>query len=306
MARPNLVRRLPVALAVGFVLLSSCREFSMLRKTVGGGGGGAVGGDEDLIPIDEPQANEGPGHEGDGSGVRDEKVVDEGGEGDSDNGGESPDDGSRKVDVPREDDAVEPPRTKKGGTPNPSPAPKGTDPVPSPTMIPNPTPAPSPAPTSMPSPTPRPSATPSPTVTPGPCPPGPQAAELQWARAGVRLNGICWYLGTVDKSCDDVCTQYGGYHELTATLAGSQAPDEGACASLIASFDGILRAELPPPSFYRVLPPRDDANFGPLGCYINHVPLASGYISRRGVGQATTSDSLHPGMSRVCGCQATR
>ena len=39
--------------------------------------------------------------------------------------------------------------------------------------------------------------------------------------AGTRVGGFCWYFGSNNQSCTDVCSTHGGYHSATQTYAGS-------------------------------------------------------------------------------------
>lgn len=49
---------------------------------------------------------------------------------------------------------------------------------------------------------------------------------------GKLVGGACWYYGALNKSCDDVCTNHGGYNTATETDAGSVGTDDQ-CKSVL-------------------------------------------------------------------------
>lgn len=46
------------------------------------------------------------------------------------------------------------------------------------------------------------------------------AASADDGCEGILVGGYCWYRGSAGDSCDDVCTNHGGYNAATRTYAG--------------------------------------------------------------------------------------
>jgi hypothetical protein len=97
-------------------------------------------------------------------------------------------------------------------------------------------------------------------IEPPSAPDGPAEPEPEPECAGVRVEGVCWYLGAAELACDEVCASRGGFAPEGARIVGTPAQGgsiEG-CTAVLEALDA-----LPAP----VTPGFRDDGLG-LGCHI--------------------------------------
>ena len=74
---------------------------------------------------------------------------------------------------------------------------------------------------------------------PPPPPPVEPPPPLERPCDGALLDDICWYLGDLDQSCDNVCAPHGGFDPAATEWVGT--PDQGgsieSCAALLTALD---------------------------------------------------------------------
>jgi hypothetical protein len=78
-------------------------------------------------------------------------------------------------------------------------------------------------------------------IVPPSTPEGPPEPEPEPACAGVRVGGVCWYLGAAELACDDVCASHGGFAPEGAAIVGTPAQGgsiEG-CTAVLGALDAL-------------------------------------------------------------------
>jgi len=116
------------------------------------------------------------------------------------------------------------------------------------------------------------------------------------------LDGICWYYGEENKSCEAVCSAHGGYSEATRDFAGS-AGSQANCLKVFIALEVVVLGM--GGNNMMGFPDRVvETNSGGLGCYTimnqtQHLPVA--YWDK----DPTTAEaaSEEPTLARLCGCQ---
>lgn len=107
--------------------------------------------------------------------------------------------------------------------------------------------------------------------------------------SGTEAGGYCWYFGSENLSCSDVCSSHGGYNEATRTYAGSDG-SPGNCKNIITALN------IAQDDFFETAQ-------GGLGCFA--IQTTSGNYYGYWDEQPTTADATYvtPGRRRICACQ---
>jgi hypothetical protein len=106
---------------------------------------------------------------------------------------------------------------------------------------------------------------------------------------GAEAEGLCWYFGEANVSCEAVCANRGGYDAATRTYAGSDGS-----ASNCRNIFRVLN--IPLDDFF-------ETTQGGLGCFAILTTTGNyfGYWDTQPTTAAATS--VTPGRRRICGCQ---
>jgi hypothetical protein len=109
---------------------------------------------------------------------------------------------------------------------------------------------------------------------------------------GIDVGGFCWYQAALDQSCEDLCSDFGGFDEATINWAGAPTADDRTNAAHCEELAVAFGASAFEDSVDNLNPPDD------VGCVEHPAKNRSALISRG----ATTAGGTNPFARRFCAC----